>query len=105
MRGGGGHRSDTGRGRWRGLAFSAGFPLYARGTATPTAFVGEVGLTANYCFTDRLSRRGGYRLLWVDSVALATDQVAVSDFIFGHGIRASGDAFYHGALVGLQYVR
>ncbi len=86
-------------------AFGAGYPVHARGTAIPTAFVGEIGLSANYCFTDRLSLRGGYRLLWVDGVALATDQVAVSDFIFGGGIRASGDAFYHGAFIGLQYVR
>ncbi|MCY2988118.1 MAG: hypothetical protein NTY19_09685 [Planctomycetota bacterium] len=77
----------------------------AHGQANSTAFVGELGLQANYHLTERLSLRGGYRLLWVDGVALATDQVGVSDFIFGRGLDASGDAFYHGAFVGLQYVR
>jgi hypothetical protein len=34
-----------------------------------------------------------------------TDQVAASDFIFDRGINTSGNAFYHGAFVGLQDVR
>lgn len=79
--------------------------LPAHDRESHTAFIGEVGLSACYCLTERLSVRGGYRLLWVDGVALATDQVAESDFLFDRGIDASGDAFYHGAFVGLQYVR
>ena len=51
----------------------------------------------------RLRSSGLYRLLWVDGVALATDQMAASDFLFASGINATGDAFYHGAFVGLQY--
>lgn len=38
--------------------FGAGYPVPARGTAIPTALVGDIGLSANYCFTDRLSLRG-----------------------------------------------
>lgn len=85
-------------------AFGTGVvTLPAQGARGTTAFVGEVGLSASYGFTERFSVRGGYRLLWVDGVALATDQLAASDFLFASGINATGDAFYHGAFVGLQY--
>lgn len=79
------------------------FAPTARGRTTSTAFVGELGVTGICRLTERLALRGGYRLLWIDGVALATDQVAVSDFLAHTGIDASGDAFYHGAFVGLEY--
>jgi hypothetical protein len=86
--------------------YSTGLVAFpARGIASETAFIGEFGFTGNYRLTDHLSVRGGYRLLWIDGVALATDQVAASDFVFARGIDTTGDAFYHGAFVGLQYVR
>jgi hypothetical protein len=48
----------------------------------------------------------GYQLLWINQVALVgTEQLASTDFVFSSGIDASGDSFYHGAAVGLQYVR
>jgi len=77
----------------------------ASGKATSTSFVGEIAMTASCCLTEQLSLRGGYRLLWIDGVALATDQVAASDFFTNTGINASGDAFYHGAFLGLEYQR
>ncbi len=84
--------------------FSTGIvTLPAHDARTATAFIGEAGLSANYCLTERLSVRAGYRLLWVAGVALASDQVAVSDFVFDRGLNSSGDAFYHGAFAGLQY--
>ncbi len=73
--------------------------------AIETAFIGEVGAIASYRMTKHLSIRGGYRLLWIDRVALAGDQMAVSNFISDQGIDPTGDAFYHGAFVGLQYAR
>ncbi len=69
-----------------------------------TAFVGEIGLTGVYQLTNCLAVRGGYQLLWVNGVALATEQVAVTNFTTNSGIDASGDAFYHGALVSLEAV-
>jgi hypothetical protein len=81
------------------------FAPTAGGRTTSTAFIGELGVTGACRLTEQLSFRGGYRLLWIDGVALATDQVAVSDFLTHTGIDTSGDAFYHGAFVGLQYVR
>ncbi|MCY2990601.1 MAG: hypothetical protein NTY19_22390 [Planctomycetota bacterium] len=77
-------------------------PAPANDKATPVAFLGEIGLTADYRLGEHLSVLGGYRLLWINGVALATDQVAVSNFFTRSGINASGDAFYHGAFLGLE---
>jgi len=74
-------------------------------TTVETAFIGELGAIGSYRLTDHLSVRGGYRLLWIDRVALAMAQVAASDFSELRGIDTTGDAFYHGAFVGLEYVR
>ena len=52
--------------------------------------------------TDHLALRGGYRLLWLDGVALASDQLAVSDFANGSGFNDSGNVFYHGAFAGFE---
>jgi hypothetical protein len=73
--------------------------------ASETAFIGELGAIGSCRLTDHVAIRGGYRLLWIDRVALATEQVAASDFTSLQGIDATGDAFYHGAFVGLEYVR
>lgn len=81
------------------------YTLPATGKTTGAAFIGELGVNANYHFTESLALRAGYRLLWIDGVALATNQVGVSNFIDDSGIHAAGDAFYHGAFVGLEFQR
>ncbi len=78
--------------------------LNAVGGGSRTAFVGEIGTNGAYCLTDHLSLRGGYRLLWVDGVALVSDQLASSDFFTGDGFNGSGNVFYHGATAGLEFV-
>lgn len=75
--------------------------LTAGGNENRTSFVGELGFTGTYCFAKRVSLRSGYRLLWVDGVATASDQLAATDFFNGTGINSSGDVFYHGAFAGL----
>jgi hypothetical protein len=71
-----------------------------------TAFVGELDFAATYAVTDQLSVRGGYQLLWLEGVALASNQVAVSDPDHGiSGIHSTGGVFYNGAFVGLEYRR
>jgi len=84
------------------LIRSANFPSSDHGTSA--AFLGELGLTGNLQITQGLSIRGGYRLVWINGVALAPEQLAARD-AFGQGLDISGDAFLHGAFVGLQYVR
>ncbi len=77
----------------------------ASGSDNPTAFVGEIGIQGSTLLTANLSLRGGYRLLWVDGVALASDQLAATDFFTSSGIDGSGDVFYQGAYVGLEFAR
>lgn len=66
------------------------------------AFLGEIGVVGVYQWTDNIALRGGYQLLWLDGVALAPDQVAATRILTQNGINTTGDAFYHGALMGIQ---
>ncbi len=77
----------------------------ATGEDDPTVFVGEIGINGGTYLTANLTLRGGYQLLWINSVALASDQLAASDFFAGDGIDSSGNVFYHGASVGLEWTR
>ncbi|HWA98835.1 MAG TPA: hypothetical protein VG713_10105 [Pirellulales bacterium] len=67
------------------------------------AFVGEVGLTGQYRLSNAWSLRATYELLWLDGVALATDQVRVSNPGFGTATVATNTVFYHGAFLGVEY--
>lgn len=77
-------------------------------TASQVAGSAELGLSFKYCWNECWSLRADYRLLWLDGVALASDQVAVSNFNpvnpdgSGSGIDTNGSVFYHGLFVGLQ---
>jgi hypothetical protein len=76
---------------------------FAAAGTNHAAFVGELGFTAVYEFTPRLAARAGYELFWVQGAALASDQLAATRLAEGTaGIDASGSAFYHGAIVGLE---
>jgi hypothetical protein len=67
-----------------------------------TAFLGEIGLVGIYQLTDAIAIRGGYQLLWLDGVTLASEQVQVTNFATGTGTDVHGDVFFHGALIGLE---
>ena len=79
--------------------------LPASDRAGQIAFLGEAGLFGVYRLTDSLSIRGGYQVVLIEGVALATDQMAVTDFVAQDGIDTSGGLFYHGALLGIELVR
>jgi hypothetical protein len=68
-----------------------------------TAFVGDWNFTGVFQLTDVWAIRGGYQLLWLSGVALASEQFTLAD-ILSPGIRidTSGELFLHGALVSLQ---
>jgi hypothetical protein len=71
-----------------------------------TAFVGDLALTGVYDLNDCWSVRAGYQLLWMEGVALASDQVAASDPSGGTAsVATNGSPFYHGAFVGLEFRR
>lgn len=67
------------------------------------AFVGEIGLTAVYQWTDHIALRGGYQVLWVEGIAVASDQLSSIDVLAGNGINSLGGIFYHGALASVDF--
>lgn len=69
---------------------------------THVAFAGEVGLAGTLQLTDHISLRGGYQLLWLDRLALATEQFGVSSIPSKMGIDTTGNVFYHGAIASLE---
>jgi len=68
------------------------------------AFAGDLGVAASYSLTDHIALRAGYQLLWIDGVALASDQfnVSVPPNSNGPVINSTSGVFYHGALLGLE---
>lgn len=71
---------------------------------SPLAFVGEIGATTAYQVTRHFAIRGGYQLLWISEVALASDQAQLAlNTLDVNSINSSGDVFYHGALVGGEF--
>jgi hypothetical protein len=65
-------------------------------------FVGEIGVTGAYQWTEHLAIRGGYQLLWIQGVAVASDQIPVVDVFAQTGLNTNGNVFYHGALMSLD---
>jgi hypothetical protein len=75
----------------------------AAGKSDRTSFLGEAHLAAVFCLRENLSLRASYGVMGISDLALATDQLAETDFLTGSGISASGNAFYHGAFLGLDF--
>jgi hypothetical protein len=74
----------------------------AAGTADRAALLVECSLTARYELTECLSLRGGYTILALDEVTLASDQLSSTNFLNGTGVDGTGNVFYHGGLLGLE---
>jgi hypothetical protein len=74
---------------------------------TATAFVGEVNLTASYRLTRHIALRGGYQVLWLDNVALASEAAAGTVQAAGgtrSTINTDGRLWYNGALAGAEFI-
>lgn len=69
------------------------------------AFAGDLSVRLGYRISRRCSFQAGYQLLWLNGVGVAGDQVPVlsSPAIFT-GLNSSGSAFFHGALVGINFL-
>ena len=73
------------------------------------AFLGEIGLNCTYQITPRLAARVGYEVMWINGVALASQQqprlVPVQEeHVHGSpSVAAEGTAFYHGVAAGLDF--
>lgn len=74
-------------------------------TRSRTAGLAELGLSLRYCWCECVTLRADYRAMWLAGVALASDQVQVSEFNTDppSGIDTSGSVFYHGFTLGLEY--
>ncbi len=64
-------------------------------------FVGELGIGAQYAFTRNIALGARYQLLWLDSIALATDQMRELNPLTGGGSVDWESLLYQGGWVGL----
>ena len=70
------------------------------------AFLGELGLTGTCQLSDRLALRAGYQVMWLAGVAVASDQVAVSDPWAGAAtVDTTGSPLYHGVMISMEFSR
>ena len=77
--------------------------VFANDRTCSASFVGETGLSGRYLLTPGIALRADYRVLWVTGLALAPEQVAVTNFTLGNGIDNDATAFYHGFFVGVDW--
>src|SRR5690606_983393 len=72
-------------------------------STTDVAFIGELGLSGYYKFSQCLSLRGGYQVLWIEGVALAPSQLGLTNTASsGTTLSTNGGVFMHGAHAGLM---
>ena len=90
------------RALYRGRIDTAAATLGVRSSPDDTAFVGEFGAALHWPINEFFSVTGGYNLLVVNRVAIATDQIPASDFFAGSGGNGNGTAVFHGANVTLE---
>ncbi len=62
------------------------------------AFIGEIGVTGVYRCCQHVALRFGYQVLWLDGVAVATDQLSQVNVSPNIPLVSNGNAFYHGAM-------
>jgi hypothetical protein len=86
------------------LDANIGPDIHGRTEKSQVAFVGDVAAMGTYWFTQSIGVSGGYQLLWIDGVALASEQVNLTSSLTGQGVNTTGDVFYHGALVSLDFL-
>jgi hypothetical protein len=75
----------------------------ARGESR-TAFIGDLSVSAMYQFTPRLLGRIGYQSMWVDGIALASENLEADPNLLALGppqLVHDGSVVYHGPFAGL----
>ncbi len=75
----------------------------ANNTAWNLAYIAEAGVTGRQKITDNWSLYLGYMALYIDGVALATEQIHSTDVGSATGLNHSAGVFYHGGRIGLEY--
>jgi hypothetical protein len=78
----------------------------ANAQETELAFAGEVNFSGAYYLTNNLALRGGYQVLWLDNIALASEAAEGTTQIAG-GTSSPvnfGRLWYNGVTFGIDYV-
>jgi hypothetical protein len=80
--------------------------LFEQETDDDVAFVGEVGAIGIFRLTPRCSLRGGFQMLYLDEVALASENFNTqSPFSIRESfIDTGGDVFYYGGTLGFEWM-
>jgi hypothetical protein len=89
-------------GSHRGFIDTGATQLAIRDSFGDVSFVGEFGANTRLQIGD-FAILGGYSLLWLEHVAIASDQLAVSNYFSGTGSDLRGSALYHGATLAIEY--
>ena len=79
--------------------------VYQGKTRTTASFMGETGLMADWAILPSVSIVGGYQILYIAGLALAPDQIGHMSSLNTGLVPAEvdqSDAFYHGALIGVD---
>ncbi len=76
------------------------------GQDTTTAFVGELDFLAAYNLTNHIAVHGGYQLLWLTNLVLATDAAnrSLLNPSLLRTVSDDGRLFYQGATVGIDFM-
>ena len=73
-------------------------------SSSQAAFLGEVNLTATYQVTKHFALRGGYQLVWLDGLALASNTALLGvQETSNDVIDTDGSLFYNGAMMGGEF--
>ena len=82
----------------------AGVPFASAAATTNGAFVGQIEATAAYQINHAWSIRGGYQWMWLDGVAVAGNQMAVSNPAFNTAtVDHAATPYFHGAFLGIEF--
>lgn len=83
-----------------------GAPVTLRNSSDNTvraAFIAEMNFLATFRLTSNLYARAGYKLLWLDGVAVGTEQIDYTTSNLGGRAVRAGDVFYNGFVTGLEW--
>ncbi len=86
----------------RGLIDTGVSRLGVNDSADDTSFMGEFGATSTVPIGERISIFASYSLIWLESVAIASEQIAVSDYFNGVGSSDRGNALFYGGTLGVE---
>lgn len=76
----------------------------ASGSAGDLAFQAEVGISGKFRLSSCANIIAGYRAIYIDGLALASEQLAATNFLTSSGYHNSSSLLLHGVTAGLELV-